>query len=219
MKEKEIKQTDLDMTGIRERPTKGEKEQPYHMTSIVRKLFPDIEWRHNRNVIDRQGNKVNIKGKTPRPDFLSTELGLIIEIDGDRKGMYKGHFSDFEKAQDDIEKNKIYKDLDYKVIRIPPYVQLDSVMIKHYFNLEYAEKLYPAASEHGFAHPQISLPAIYCELGIERFEEDMKTLPLSVRDKIILTLNDRIADLKNKGYTSEDAMKKVLPLSLWHYLK
>ena len=40
----------IDMTGLRERPTSAEAkagiEQPYHMTSILRRLFPSVEWSH-----------------------------------------------------------------------------------------------------------------------------------------------------------------------------
>lgn len=83
---------DLNMTGLREKPLKDkngilEPEQPYHMTSIVRRLFPRAEWRQGsreNTLVDLEGNKVGKKmGGSLQPDFLSTELALIIEIDGD----------------------------------------------------------------------------------------------------------------------------------------
>lgn len=37
-------------------------------------------------------------GKVLKPDFLSAELGLIVEIDGDSIGKVGGHFCSTEKA-------------------------------------------------------------------------------------------------------------------------
>jgi hypothetical protein len=123
------------------------------------------------------------------------------------------------KAQEDLDKIAIYSKFDYKVIGIPPYIQLDEVMIDYYFGIKYTEKLYPAASEHGFAHPQISLPASFCKLGADRFNRDMETIPQSVRDKIIQTLKDRIKGFEKDGFSKEDAIAKVLLPSMWHYVK
>ena len=211
---------DINTTGIREAPQKGMPEQPYHMTSILHRLFPDVEWRIRKELIDCEGNKEcnERKGKL-KPDFLSTDLKLIIEIDGDRIGKDGGHFTSIDKAQEDVCRYKRFHDFGYKVIGIPPYIQLDEVMIEYYFGINYSEKLYPASSEHGFAHPQISLPASFCKLGVDRFIRDMETVPTSVRDKIIQTLRDRVAGFQEEGFSREDAMAKVLLPSMWHYIK
>lgn len=219
------KQTMMDMTGLREKPLKDKKsnmeqEQPYHMTSIVRRLFPGVEWRVGKGLVDRKGKSVyKVLGKTLYPDFLSTELGLIIEIDGDGIGKVGGHFTSSEKANEDLEKIETYRKFDYRVISIPPYIQLDTVMITYYFGIDYPVKLYPAVSEHGFAHPLISLPASFCKLGVDRFNRDMEAIPQCVRDKIIQTLKDRIVGFEKEGFSHDDAMAKVLLPSMWKYVK
>lgn len=174
----------IDLTGLREKPMKGEQEQSFHMTSVLHRLFPKAEWRCGKGLVDRTGMSVSkMIGKTLKPDFLSTELGLIVEIDGDSIGKVGGHFCSTEKAKDDIERTELFMSLGYRVIAIPPYIQLDAAMIHHYFGIDYPEKLYPAASEHGFAHPQISLPSMFCKLGADRFIKDMDIVSQSVREK------------------------------------
>ena len=219
---------DINITGLREKPQKDkvsgqlEPEQPYHMTSILRKLYPGIEWRQGskaNTLVDLDGNKVEKEmGGTLQPDFLSTELALIVEIDGNSDVKYGGHFTSTEQAIKDIERTKKFLELGYRMVSIPPYIQLDEVMIDYYFDIKYPEKLYPAASEHGFAHPLIPLPASFCKLGVDRFNKDMETIPQSVKDKIIQTLKERISGFEEEGFSKEDAMAKVLLPSMWHYV-
>jgi hypothetical protein len=92
-------------------------------------------------------------------------------------------------------------------------------MITYYFGIDYPVKLYPAVSEHGFAHPLISLPASFCKLGVDRFNRDMEAIPQCVRDKIIQTLKDRIVGFEKEGFSHDDAMAKVLLPSMWKYVK
>ena len=219
---------DINITGLREKPLKDkngilEPEQPYHMTSVLRRLFPKVLWRQGskeNTLVDLEGNKVDKKmGGSLQPDFLSTELALIVEIDGNSDVKYGGHFTSTEQAIKDIERTNKFLDLGYRVVSITPYIQLDEVMIDYYFGINYPEKLYPAASEHGFAHPLISLPASFCKLGVDRFNRDMETMPQSVRDKIIQTLKERISGFEKEGFSRDDAMSKVLLPSMWHYVK
>lgn len=212
---------DINITGLREKPTNG-PEQPYHLTSVLRRILPGVQWRQGskeNTLVDLKGNKVERKnGGSLQPDFLSTELALIVEFDGDSDVKYGGHFTSTEQAVKDVERTKKFLDLGYRVVSIPPYIQLDEVMIDYYFGIKYTEKLYPAASEHGFAHPLISLPASFCKLGVDRFIKDMETIPQSVRDKIVQTLKERIEGFEKEGFSREDAMAKVLLPSMWHYV-
>lgn len=209
------------MTGLREKPTKGMKEMPYHMTSIVKRLFPDADWQVGKGLVTTDGEKAyKLAGNmTVYPDLLSTDLRIIIEIDGDGRYSNDGHFTSTEKAKHDIWKKGLYDSLGYKVVAIPPYIQLDAAMIDFYFGIEYGERLYPAAQEHGFAHPDIPLPAAFCKLGLERFCKDMECIPASVREKIIETLRMRVRLFEEEGFCKEDAIAKVLPPSVQHLLK
>ena len=202
------------MDGLREHPKKGEELQDNHMKSILQRLYPDREWIYNEYLRDDTGKVLKTRvGKRVRPDFLSKELKLIIEIDGDNT-IRRGHYSIAEEVLNDQEKDECYQAMGYSVVRIPMYVQLDQEMVKHYFGLDYEKDLYPACHMHGFGHPLILLPADFCELGVDRFKKEMTQLPDSVRKEIIRTLKDRIRLFKEKGYDEEQAVSMVLPLRL-----
>lgn len=211
---------DIRITGLREKPTQNEPEQTYHMTSVLRRLFPDIVWRQSVELVDLEGHIVkNPSGRSYKPDFLSIALKMIIEIDGFGKGRQGGHFIDVTTTHNDYEKKAKYESLGYKVIQIPSYIQLDRTMVHHYFDLDYDELLYPAAGQHGFAHPDIALPISFCYEGKTRFEKDLNEIPGTVKNKIIDTLVNRIKEYEIEGFSTEDARAKVLPPSLFYLLK
>lgn len=190
------------------------------MTYILRKLYPSINWLVGKGLVTQNGESASkIVGKQIMPDFQSTELKMIIEIDGDRTNKPGGHFTSKEKAEDDIRRKKIFESLGYKVIAIPPYIQLDASMIKHYFGINYEDILYPAATEHGFSHPEISLPTSFCKLGLDRFLNDMTTFPVTVKQKILDTLRKRVEIFEAEGFSKEDALAKVLPPSIQYILE
>lgn len=76
--------------------------------------------------------------------------------------------------------------------------------------------LYETEYDHGFLHPNIVLPADFCELGIQRFQNDIKTFPDSVKERIIYTLKQRIIAFRKVDWTLQQAIEQVLPHSLWH---
>ena len=202
------------MDGLREHPNKGEKLPDNHMMSVLQRLYPNQEWKYNEYLRDDTGMVVNTKvGKRVRPGFICKELKMVIEIDGDNT-IRRGHYSKAEEVLNDQEKDKCYKAMGYRVIRIPMYVQLDQTMVKYYFGIDYEKDLYPTCHMHGFAHPQILLPADFCELGVERFEKEMTQFPESVRTIIIETLKERIRQFIEKGYEKEQSVSMVLPSRL-----
>ncbi len=207
------------MTGLRERPTKKHPEEcDYHMTSILKKLFPKNKWANNEYIVDERDKFLHTcLGKKIRPDFFCRELGYVVEIDGDSKRS-RGHYSNASQIVLDDMRNEAYMKAGYHVIRIPSWIQLDKDMIAYYFHIFYDKDLYPAVHEHGFAHPDIALPADFCELGITRFEKELLEYPISVKNKIIDTLKARIVNLENEGYSSENAKKLVLPEKLYYLL-
>jgi hypothetical protein len=78
---------------------------------------------------------------------------------------------------------------------------LDSNTLKHFFGLDAnVEQSFP----HGFITTKL-FPASFCELGIERFRVELEDLPASVREAVISSLRDLVA---------EHGLKYVLPGSL-----
>jgi hypothetical protein len=61
---------------------------------------------------------------------------------------------------------------------------------------------------HGFITTKL-FPASFCELGIERFQAELFTLPLIVRAAVVSSLRERVA---------EHGLQYVLPTSLVHII-
>ena len=211
----------INREGLRQKPGNDGIEYPFHMTCILKKLYPGVCWHMDERLKDENGN-IYHRGNNPRtyykPDFRNDDLMMIIEIYGSG-GRFQRHYVDDAQCVRDEENIAFYKSLGYKVVVIPMFVQLDSEMIDYYFNIEYkGDPLYPASSEHGFLHPGIALPISFCRKGIERFEHEMKNLPDNVRQKVIYTLQTRINNLIENGEKEENAKRKVIPQKLDYLL-
>lgn len=209
-----------DIDGLRGKPKKGEELKDNHLKSILETLFPTYEWIYEKGI--RNGSKNCLKdeqGNYYKPDAHCVEEKIVVEVDGDSIGEY-GHFSNEKVAQKDIKRDKFYRDLGYKVIAIPPYVQLDSEMIYHYFNIKHSKPLYKASTMHGFMHSKISLPANFSPSGLKRFEKDMQELPLNVRLYIVNTLKKRIRQVKEEdpSLSVEEATNFVIPSKIKYIL-
>ena len=175
---------------------------------ILKKIFPFDEFLHNKVFKIDNKSIVTKFGTTFRPDYVCHNLKLVVEFDGDSINR-RGHFSDSYMIVLDKIKTEIMEENGYSVIRIPPYVQLDQLMIKYYFNKEINEQLYETANEHGFLHKEILLPGSFVKEGLDRFENDLKKLPSEVVKKITDTLLFRKELLINNGFSNEEAIKIV----------
>lgn len=109
---------------------------------------------------------------------------VLVEYDGD------DHYRDSMKIRADRERDRVAKDSGMRVIRVPYWVQLDSVTVQHYFRC-------PAEIEQTFPHRFMTtklFPASFCELGIERFTRDLSALPAQVRIAVIKSLAERVKE-------------------------
>ncbi len=201
------------MDGLRQGPTKATNKplRDNEMASILKKLFPGHELPQKQSCLkDLHGKTVKTKsGHRIQPDFILDAHRTIIEIDGQNYRV--GHYTSAKTCIDDLEKDEKYKELGWKVIRIPAYIQLDKEMIKHLFGIDYSEDLYPMCHQHGFLHEQISLPADFCNLGLARFYKEMDAWPDVVKDKILDTLKERIVRFQKQGYDYQSARLMVVP--------
>jgi hypothetical protein len=121
-------------------------------------------------------------------------MKIIIEFDGDSKLNINGHYSSAKVILNDYKKDEVYKAMDWKIIRIPYFVQISTNSIYDLFGIKEikVEQIYP----HGFWDEKARLPADFNELGIQRFENDLKRLP-SIRQDIIESLKNKIIELGN----------------------
>ena len=87
------------------------------------------------------------------------------------------------------------------VIRVPYWVQLDNMTVRHYFGFE-------AEIEQSFPHGFITtrhFPASFCELGISRFRQELQSLPQQVKAAVVESLRERVR---------EHGLEYVMPLPL-----
>lgn len=171
---------------------------------ILSKLFPNNIFLHNKILtIDKQVLRTKV-GTIIKPDYVCHELKMIVEFDGDNI-LRRGHFSDVSINIMDKLKDDVYHEIGYKIIRIPPYVQLDSEMIKYYFDIDYLDDLYDTCHDHGFLHKDILLPGNFTIMAHERFTNDLTSFPDNVVLKINITLAYREFLLTEKGFGKEEA--------------
>lgn len=146
-----------------------------------------------------RGGEVSFPGSRRRCDMALSLEGktVFVEYDGDE------HYRNSLKIKADQEKDAIARSHGVKLVRVPYWVQLDSVTLRHYLNLDAAiRQTFP----HGFITTKL-FPASYCEFGVLRFSRELSELPGAVRAAVIRSLRDR---------AEEFGVEFVLPSSLRH---
>lgn len=125
-------------------------------------------------------NKKAFKQYSFRPDFVFHDLKLVIEFDGYH------HFTNDVKVFKDLKQDSILKALDYTVIRIPYFIQLNSEeIIKFIFDISKPKfNLYP----HGFIDPKCGLPGTFSRKGLEKFIDYINKLPFKIKYEIFDSL-------------------------------
>jgi len=139
-----------------------------------------------------------VAGRRQRWDMLyEAEDGsaVAVEFDGDE------HYRNILKVKADREKDELASRANVRVVRFPYWVQLTTETLRHYFERE-ANVL--QTFPHGFITTKL-FPASFCELGVERFARELTALPASVRQSVIASLQQRVA---------EHGMEYVMPHKL-----
>jgi hypothetical protein len=122
-----------------------------------------------------------------RWDFFIKNENIIIEFDGD------SHYRDALTIMRDEYKDNIAKSLNYNIIRIPYWIQLNNETLKFYFGEKISSDINIIQNyKHGFISNKAILPASFCELGIKRFLTELTILPKEIQIEIknsLLILN------------------------------
>lgn len=132
------------------------------------------------------GDQVSLPGSRRRYDtaFRDGNTTVLVEYDGD------AHYRDSLKVKADRLKDELAVTHGMRLVRVPYWVQLDSVTVKHWFGLAATiEQTFP----HGFITTKL-FPASFCELGVSRFSRELNALPATVRKAVVASLRDRVAD-------------------------
>lgn len=155
---------------------------------LLKKLFPNKDFIHDR-IVPNSGTK-------RRPDYRNDELKLIVEFDGYR------HYTTATKIYNERDKYNTYCSMGYKVVRIPYFVQPSREVIKHLFDKDVdIKQTYP----QGFIDEKAMLPCDFCELGVEKFKEDLKRFNY-IEKEILDSLEEKSKSIGDR--------KRVFPLSM-----
>lgn len=152
-----------------------------HLQDDLKLIFPNINFTRDK-IIPNSGLKY-------RPDFRSDELKIIVEFDGPQ------HYTVARNCILDLQKNELYKNLGYRVIRIPNFIQLETETIELLFNVNVK---YDLKFPHGFISKNVTPPADYCELGTERFLKELKFFGERITLEIAKSLKNKVQELGDK---------------------
>lgn len=120
-------------------------------------------------------------GRRFRPDYRSEHHQLVVEFDGDQHYRSAGH------VLRDQERDVVLRAAGYSVVRIPYFVQLDAATIGLLFGTLVTDQSAFKSFPHGFIAEKVVMPADFCELGVQRFSDDLGRFAV-VADKIAQSL-------------------------------
>lgn len=149
------------------------------LKNIFKKYISPINW---------LGAEVTLPSSKRRFDFgfINDGIKTLVEFDGAQ------HYTDALQIKIDREKDLLALRNNYKLIRIPYWVQLTSETLNYYFSIKHdVFQSYP----HGFIDDKAILPASFCELGVYRFYDEYTKLPKSIQLSIWESLAFKINSL------------------------
>jgi len=155
-------------------------------------IFPDTTFIHDKTVPN--------SGLKTRPDYRSQELKLIVEFDGDQ------HYRTVQKIKREEKKSDTYRQMGYKVIRIPYFIQLSTQTIKNLFDKEIDyEQTFP----HGFVSDKVIMPADFCEMGIRKFLTDLIQFDY-IKGDIVESLKSKVKELDDEELVVPHSLNYLL---------
>ncbi|CAM6055307.1 unnamed protein product [Sphagnum tenellum] len=120
-----------------------------------------------------------------RPDYRSERFKLIFEIDGDQ------HYRSAKYVIDDKKRDVILTESGYRVVRIPYFVQMTEPVIALLFGGLVSDHSTFKDFPHGFISSSVVFPADFCELGVNRFLDDLAYYSV-IRKEIVESLEQAV---------------------------
>ena len=147
--------------------------------------------------------------------FNKKRITLLVEFDGNYHYQLNNQV-----AKDNLDPTNYSnwfcyqtdQDEDFFLLRIPYWVQLDSTMTNHWFNLN---RDFSNGFPHGFISSKCVLPGTFCSMGEKRFIGELAALPPKVAESVVDSLIVK-SGLYNKF--SINKMASVGSLDLWERL-
>lgn len=211
------KESCYDMDGDYKNGLREYSEENFGLNKCLEKIFPGYNFIHDKYMKINNEYIYNEYSQKIRPDYICEELKIIVEFDGE-SWSGGGHYTDPFVIYKDISNTITLQQYGYKVVRIPFYIQLDKDMIKYYFDIDYnGDPLYDMWDDHGFMFPSMKLPSYFCELGLNKFIEELFIFPKNVVEKIMISLGYRT--LYYNKISESYGLSNVVPKSIHDLLK
>jgi len=157
---------------------------------LTEKLLGSILQGHFKEVIPQH----KIGGY--RADFYIVDTNTYVEFDGHM------HFTQSITQNRDKNKNRLIREENASLIRIPYFVQLTPQMFKHYFEIDLLPEFvyeYP----HGFIDDKAILPLDFNRYGLTLYENILSKLPENVKEEIKKTDKENIQEIANAEFWAE----------------
>lgn len=149
-------------------------------------VFPEEEIEYNKRFLNTNF----------RPDINIPSKKTIIEFNGHY------HYTSPKNIIRDIKLKEIASRENFQVIEIPYFIQLSDSVIKKIF--PQAKNYTPSKYPHGFIDKKCKLPSEFCELGVQRFLNE-------IENDFSLLYNEIIWSLQTKIKKTEDTLLVVPP--------
>ena len=160
--------------------------------SVIFPEIPENEWIHDKPI---EGSVRRI-----RPDYRCDLLKLIIEFDGVQ------HYQQPDTILKDYENQAFYESLNYKVVRIPYFIQLTNDVIRLLFGREVDCLMFdptiPSMGKKGR-----NSPAYCCMAGLKRMAMDFRKYPQQYKVNIDYLLSQQDDFLTGASYLKEEYEK------------
>ena len=146
-----------------------DKDTGIHRTGLddyLKVIFPSTDdWVHDKAI-----GVVNGILYRSRPDYRSEKLRLIVEFDGLQ------HYTKPDIIEKDIKTTELYQNFNYKVVRIPYFIQLTNKAVKTLFGVDVTEMLFDESIPSLGIEGQ-NTPAYLCPAGLIRMAKEFKMFP------------------------------------------
>jgi len=150
------------------------------LEAVLKRILKTSQW---------LGSELKVPNSRTRWDMaFKDDSGSVVicEFDGYH------HYQDAFTIKRDMEKDIIAKNLGYKVVRFPYWIQLTSETLKIFFGLDVEiTQDFP----HGFISKKALLPASFCELGVDRFLKELIALPENIKNDVLKSLTEKVKEL------------------------
>lgn len=171
-----------------------------NLLKTVEIFWPDGDWGSQKRFYYDPANKRRFY----KVDCYSENMKMIWEYDG------PDHYEDVWKIKRDNERKEFFEAEGYRFLRWPYYLQLTADVARHFFGRSYSKQKYCQALRvvYGVNNENLVLspglheykrtPANFVKRGVDRFFNELKTLPDSVSAQLAEGLRRYILDVEDR---------------------